>query len=336
MKKLSIGIKVFVIVSCFLALAVYLLKYATYYPSPRDLEHKPDFFGVTFSTKFSKELDLDWREVYSAVLDDLGVKYIRIPVYWDEIEHEEDSYEFADYDYLINEGEARGVKFIITVGRRQPRWPECHSPAWLNKKNDSEVKSATLDMVREVVSRYRNRESVEYWQVENEPYFGAFGVCPPLDEGLLMDEIAVVRSLDDRPIIITGSGEMSSWRREGALGDIFGTTLYRVVYNSWFGYTKYPFSIGWYKLKAKLAGISEDRLMLLELQAEPWVPEGKMIYLTGRQIDRSMSVEQFRANMQYAINLDWRRAYAWGVEWWYWQKKFGSPEYWEIAKDLYN
>lgn len=336
MKKLSTHTKI--IFGLFIAagLVIYLLKFATYYPSPRDLEHEPDFFGVTFSTKFSKELDLDWREVYTAILDDLQVKYIRIPFYWDEIEPEEGSYNFADYDYLINEGEARDVKFIITVGRRQPRWPECHSPAWLNKKDEDDIKVSTVNMVRSVVERYQDRESIEYWQVENEPYFAAFGVCPPLDEDLLRQEIETVRSLDGRPIIITGSGEMSSWRREAKLGDIFGTTLYRVVYNSWFGYTKYPFSVGWYKLKAKLVGISEDRLMLLELQAEPWVPQGKMIYLTESQIKRSMSVEQFRANMQYAINLGWQRSYAWGVEWWYWQKKFGNPAYWEIAKELYK
>lgn len=318
------------------ALVIYLLKFATYYPSPRDLEHKSDFFGVTFSTKFSDELELDWKEVYAAVLDDLGVKYIRIPFYWDEIEPEEGVFDFRDYDYLIDEGEARDAKFIITVGRRQPRWPECHSPAWLNRKNATETSAATLKMVREVVERYQSRDSIEYWQVENEPFFGAFGVCPPLDEELLVQEIELVKELDSRPIIITGSGEMSSWRREGKLGDIFGTTLYRVVYNSWFGYIKYPFSASWYQLKAKLAGIPKERLMLLELQAEPWVPKGKMIYLTENQIDRSMSVEQFKANMQYAINLDWQRSYAWGVEWWYWQKKFGNPEYWQIAKQLFD
>ena len=319
-----------------IALAVYLLKIATYYPSPRNLEHKPGYFGVTFSTKFSKELILNWQDTYSAILDELGVKYIRIPVYWDEIEPEEGQYNYADYDYLLDEGEKRGAKFVITVGRRQPRWPECHSPAWLNRKDNQETKEATLAMVRSVVERYRGRDSVEYWQVENEPYFAAFGVCPPLQEDLLQEEVELVRSLDSRPVIITGSGEMSSWRREGKMGDIFGTTLYRVVYNSWFGYVRYPFAPWWYRMKAHLAGISPDRLMLMELQAEPWVPEGKMIYLTDEQIDKSMGVEQFRANMQYAINLDWQRSYVWGVEWWYWQKKYGNPEYWRIAAELFD
>ncbi len=336
MKKISLRSKLIIIVIIAVALVIYLLKFATYYPSPRDLVSKKGFFGVTFSTKFSEELELDWQEVYTAILDELGVKQIRIPVYWDEIERVEGEYDFQDYDYLLNEGEKRGARFIITVGRRQPRWPECHSPAWLNLKDPSEIGGLTLKMVEAVVERYRDRASIEYWQVENEPYFGAFGVCPPLDEDLLLREVELVRSLDSRPMIITGSGEMSSWRREGKIGDIFGTTLYRVVYNSWFGYVKYPFSVGWYRLKAKLAGLEPERLMILELQAEPWVPQGKMIYLTESQVNRSMSVEQFKANLQYAINLDWQRSYAWGVEWWYWQKKYGNPEYWQIAARLFD
>ena len=336
MKKLFLQHKIVLIILASFFLLVYLLKFANYYPARRDLESKPGFFGVTFSTKFSDELELDWKEVYTAILDELNVKNIRIPVYWDEIEAEEGVYDFADYDYLLDEGEKRGAKFIITVGRRQPRWPECHSPAWLNKKSDMEARVHTLAMVRDVVNRYKDRSSVEYWQVENEPYFGAFGVCPKFDEGLLLQEVETVRSLDDRPIIITGSGEMSSWRREARVGDIFGTTMYRVVYNSWLGYLKYPFGMSFYRIKAYLAGLTPDKLILVELQAEPWVPKGKMIYLTDKQIDKTMSVEQFKANLQYAINLDWQRAYVWGVEWWYWQKKYGNPQYWQIAEKIFK
>lgn len=325
-----------IIVLVGLFLLIYALKFADHYPSTMDLKHKPGFFGVTFSTKFSDELELDWKEVYAAMLDELKVKNIRIPVYWDEIEYEEGVYDFADYDYLLDEGEKRGARFIITVGRRQPRWPECHSPAWLNRKSEMEARVHTLVMVRDVVNRYKDRESIEYWQVENEPFFGAFGVCPEFDESLLRQEVETVRSLDSRPIIITGSGEMSSWQQEAKIGDIFGTTMYRVVYNAWLGYLKYPIGPSFYRLKAYFAGLSPDRLMLLELQAEPWVPQGKMIYLTTDQIDRTMSVEQFKANLQYAINLDWQRAYTWGVEWWYWQKKYGNPTYWQIAAEIFD
>ncbi|MFA5184554.1 MAG: hypothetical protein WC456_03445 [Patescibacteria group bacterium] len=317
-------------------LVIYILKFADHYPFRQDLEHRPDFFGVTFSTKFCDELGLDWQETYTAILDELQAKQIRIPVYWDEIEKIEGAYDFSKYDYLIEEGSKRGVNFILSVGRRVPRWPECHSPAWLNLKDQEAIHNDTLLTIRAIVERYRDNPSVEYWQVENEPFLGSFGVCPPLDEDFLRQEFDLVRSLDSREVIITGSGELSWWHREAAIGDIFGSTLYRVVYNSWFGYLRFPLPVSYYRLKARLAGLSPDRLMVMELQAEPWVPQGKMTYLTSDQIDRSMSLDQFKANLQYSIDLDFRRTYIWGVEWWYWQKKYGNPEYWRIATRLFK
>jgi len=319
-----------------LFLIFYFLKIANYYPSNEDLKHRPGFFGITYSTEYTKELGLDQKETYSAILDDLKVKYIRIPIYWDEIEKDEGVYDFSSYDYLINEGEKRNVKFIISLGRRVPRWPECHSPAWLNKKSDLEAQVLTLNMLKAAVDHYKDRKSIEYWQVENEPFLSSFGVCPPLDQNFLKQEFDLVHTLDSRKIIISGSGELSSWQKEAKIGDIFGGTLYRVVYNSWFGFIHYPLPTAYYSFKAKLAGLSTDRLMTLELQAEPWVPKGEMIYLTNNEINKSMSVDQFKANLQYAIDLNFSRTYIWGVEWWYWQKKYGNPEYWQIAEKIFN
>lgn len=324
-----------VIIGLFISL-IYCLKIATHYPLDQDLEYRPGFFGVTFSTKFSDELGLDQKETYTAILDELKVKNIRIPVYWDELEKNEGVYDFTNYDYLINEGEKRNVKFIISIGRRVPRWPECHSPAWLNRKSDVEAQTLTLDMLKAVVNHYKDRSSIEYWQVENEPFLGTFGVCPPLDQNFLEREFELVRSLDSRKIIITASGELGNWKKEASIGDIFGSTLYRVVYNSWFGFIRYPLPTAYYKIKAKIAGLIPERLMVLELQAEPWVPEGNMIYLTTNDINKSMSVDQFKANLQYSINLNFQRTYIWGVEWWYWQKKYGNPQYWQIAEKIFN
>jgi hypothetical protein len=323
------------VVVLFLILLFWLFKIAEYRPINIDLRHRSNFFGVTFSTKFCDELNLDWREVYLVILDQLRVKYIRIPIYWDEIEKEEGVFDFTNYDYLIAEGEKRNVKFIISIGRRVPRWPECHSPAWLNKKTEAQARILTLKEIRTIVERYRGYRGVEYWQVENEPFLGTFGVCPPFDEDFLKQEFDLVHSLDSRKVIITGSGELSLWQEEAKIGDIFGSTLYRVVYNSWFGYVKYPMPLSYYKLKAKLAGLTKDRLMVLELQAEPWVPKGEMIYLSESEINKTMSLTQFATNLQYSINLDYNRTYLWGVEWWYWQKKYGNSGYWDIATSLF-
>lgn len=317
------------------ALATYLFIIVNYYPFKQDLKHRPDFFGVTFSTKFCRSLGLDWKETYNAMLNELKVKYVRIPVYWDEIEKEKGKFDFSDYDYILDAGKEKNVKFVLAIGRRLPRWPECHEPDWVDGETGTALQVDSLEMIKTTVDHFKNRPEVEYWQLENEPLLNTFGVCSPFDPNFLKQEFDFVRSLDSRKLIITGSGEFSSWSTESEIGDIFGSTLYRIVYDKYLGYVKYPFPLAYYRTKAWLSGLSSDRLMVMELQAEPWVPSGLMSELTSEQIDKSMSIKQFRSNLQYAINLNFSRTYLWGVEWWYWQKKYGNPEYWWLATVLF-
>ena len=74
---------------------------------------------------------------------------------------------------LIEEAEKRGVKIILAVGRRLPRWPECHLPDWLKHESDEVQKENMLPMLKEVVTHYKDYESIVAWQVENEPFFPA-------------------------------------------------------------------------------------------------------------------------------------------------------------------
>lgn len=329
--------KKLIIFSFLLFLVVYLflaLKVLNNFPRKTDLAHRPDEFGATFSQKFAKELGLDWKETYIAILDDLKVKNLRLPSYWDEIEKEEGIYDFEDLDYMISEASDRNINLIVTLGQRQPRWPECHLPEWVS--NDSDKDEKLLKLITAIVNRYKENSNITNWQIENEAFLGTFGVCPALDQEFLNKEIQLVKSLDSRPIIITASGEMSSWRKEVAVGDVFGATTYKIVYNSYFGFIKYPFPSGFYNLKARLAGAQPEKSLLIELQTEPWVPQGNMKDLTVKEINDSMSLDQFKGNLQYALNEKFEKIYVWGVEWWYWQKLYGNPEYWKIGQYIFN
>ena len=334
-RKKRIRLYIFSLLAIFL-LFTYFFKVAPNYPENGESSYPDGFFGVTFSTKFSSELGLDWKELYSAILDDLQVKEIRLPIYWDDIEKEEGKFDFSQYDYIIDEGSKKGVKFIVNIGWRLPRWPECHAPEWTNKKSLAKTQAAAVRMIAEVAEHYKNEEAIIAWQLENEPFFDAFGVCPPSDENFFQIEYAKLKELDGRPLIVTATGELSSWMKESKYADVFGTTVYRVVWNKHLGYLRYPIPSWFYKLKAYLAGIKPDNRLIIELQAEPWVPSGNMIYLSDQERRKSFSPEQFQANLQYAINLDFQKAYLWGVEWWYYQYKNAYKSYWEIARTLFK
>lgn len=296
--------------------------------------------GVTFSPRYATDLGVDWRRAYVATLDELGVRKLRLPVYWDLSEREPGTYDFSDTDWMLDEAGKRGAEVILVVGQREPRWPECHIPEWVKTEGNDAYREARLtDFVGTVVSRYRDRPELSVWQVENEPFVTFFGECPPLSREFFDKEIAYVRALDPaHPILITDSGEFSTWSAAAVRGDILGTTMYRKVYNPDHGYITYPIGPNYYRFKAALIRIftGRDRFIVAELQAEPWA-QGWVAHASVEEQYETMNPELLRDYVEYARRVGFSEAYLWGVEWWYWIREAkGKPEVWDTAKELFR
>ncbi|MEI6378108.1 MAG: hypothetical protein WCO55_00470 [Candidatus Falkowbacteria bacterium] len=327
--------RIILIIFAVVALAIlFVFKFNLGYFSFNPLPRESGYWGITYSKKFASALGLNWQDTYTAILDDLQVKQVRIPVYWDNIEDIEGNFNFYDYDWILDEGAKRGVQYVLVIGRRLPRWPECHTPMWTKDLPEHEVQIRILREIRMIVERYRNRPEVAIWQVENEPLLDSFGQCPKSDPEFLAEEVRLVRSLDTKPIMITGSGELSDWKREAALGDYFGSTLYRTVWNPFFGYLHYPWPPSLYFAKAQNAGLNPSQMIVAELQAEPWAPNSTLDKLPIGESNKSFTPDDFKSNLSYAHDTNFSRVYLWGVEWWYLQKRRGITAYWDIAKSL--
>lgn len=315
---------------------VYIFKIAKHYPRKIELKHEAGFFGVTYSKKYAEEIGLDWQETYLAILDELGVKKVRIPVYWDQIEKEPGVFDFSDYDFLIAEAEKRDVEVILNFGMRVARWPECHFPNWVEDSSTDYMQERTYKMIEEVVLHFKDSSAITFWQLENEPLLNSFGICPKSDYNFLKKELELVKKIDNRPVMLSATGELSFWQKEAKIADLFGTTMYRIVYNPLLGYIKYPYTSGFYKFKAKMAGIDLKKAYVIELQAEPWIPQEDIASVYKKDYQKSFSLPQFKANVQFAIDTDFASVYLWGAEWWYFKYKLaGSPEYWDFAKTLF-
>ncbi len=293
-------------------------------------------FGVSFSKDYADYLDLDWRETYLAILDDLGVKSLRLQSDWDKTELSEGNFDFSALDWQMAEAERRNIKVLLVVGNRQPRWPECHMPEWLSGMPVSEIREKTVNFIEEMVLRYKDSPALAAWQVENEPMLNLFGKCPPADINFLKREIELVKSLDDHPILITDSGELSTWRKTAHLGDYFGTTIYRRVYNNYVGHFRYFFAPAFYRLKAKLVGLSADKVIISELQAEPWIPNGKEGRGSLEEQKKILGPEFIKKQIEFARETGFTEAYIWGVEWWYWVKLQGDESIWNIGKEIWQ
>jgi len=303
------------------------------------LSHNPNrqaVYGVTFSKSFAEHLQLDWKKVYTEMLDDLEVKYIRIPTYWDNVEPEQGKYNWDDIDWQIDEAEKREARVVLVVGRRQPRWPECHDPAWVEKLSHEQARAKILKNIELVVKRYKDRDVIEMWQVENEAFLDFFGECPKIKRKELQEEINQVKALDKRKILLTDSGELSTWYPLIKMGDLFGTTLYRTTYNKYIGYWKYFFvPPGFYRAKAYFWGKPQDATYVAELQAEPWFTDGPLNTPVSEHY-KTMNAQQLIENAEYANDTGFARAYFWGIEWWFWLKTIqGDDSVWEAAKTYF-
>jgi len=330
--KIRLLIKILLVVLG-LVLAVFFVSRGYVY-APDRLE-----YGVTFSKEQAEALGLDWKEAYLALFNDLGVKKIRLSAYWDEVEPEEGSYSWDDLDWQIKEADKHGARVILAVGERLPRWPECHFPGWTDNLTSSVRDQETLAYIREVVLRYIGWQTVVAWQVENEPFLPHFGECPPFSAKFLDEEIALVKELDDRPVVITDSGELSVWIPAAKRADIFGTSIYRDTYSRVLGrYIHYPITPGFFRFKRNVVGLfaHPQKWIVIELQAEPWAPV-PFQDISPEERGRTMDPQKFDEIIEFARQAGFREFYLWGAEWWYWEKTANdNPEIWEKAKQLFE
>ena len=295
-------------------------------------------FGVTFSPRYAEYLNLDWQKTYLKILDQLKVKNLRLPSYWDSLEPEEGQYDFSQTDFMLSGAKKAGARVILVVGARQPRWPECHIPLWAKKLSVEIKHQKTLELIQKVVQRYNDNPAIWAWQIENELYAYWFGSCDPLDKKFLSEEIGLVKKLDHRPIMLTDSGEWGSWVDSLNYGDILGISIYRKAYNSPLNaYLIYPFPARYYYLKGVLAKkLTKDRKIIVsELQMEPWLAMKDPSENTPMAQSRLFSAEDFKKNIEFVQKTGFDEAYLWGVEWWYFMAQNGYPEYLEYAKTIF-
>jgi hypothetical protein len=326
---------VFSVIAGIIILAALLFGYFNL-PGPTPREDVS--LGMTFSASYAEGLGLDWKETYGALLDEVGMRKIRLPVYWNRIEKEKGVYDFSDLDWQVAEAGKRNAEVILAIGFKVPRWPECHIPEWA-EENEQTRQSGMLHFMTKTIERYKADPTVVKWQIENEPFL-SFGICPPFQVAFLEQEVALAKSLDSsRPILLTDSGELSLWIGAASRGDEFGTTLYRDIYSPKVGgYFTYPIGPNFFRFKAWLVRVftHQEHLSVIELQAEPWA-SGWIVNVPIEEQFKTMNEIKLRENVDYARSVGFHDIYLWGGEWWYYMKvKKNYPAVWETGKELFH
>ncbi len=299
-----------------------------------NLQTFPVAYGISFSKNYASSLGLDWKKTYLDILTDLKPKYVRLGVEWNAVEPEPGKFNFTETDFLLAEAQKHEVKVLLVIGQKIPRWPECYFPNWFEKTAKKD--EAILNYLTKVVERYKNNPALEIWQVENEPYISFdFGVCGSFNPDLVAQEIALVKKIDpNHKILVTDSGELSTWRKSIWASDLFGSTMYRTVVSPdglLFYYDWLPASF--YRIKLWFFNRPVSEFFVAELQAEPWFHKAGPLNTNSIESEKTMNPIRLQKHFDLVKHIGMPRAYLWGAEWWYFMKeKNGDARYWDLAK----
>lgn len=299
--------------------------------------NKPVQMGVSFIPAYAESLGLDPQETMDQLLA-INVRHFRLVSYWNQIEPTKDSYDFSQLDWQFQKAEAEGAKITLTLGLRQPRWPECHAPDWTSQLPDDQEEAELLEFMAAVVKRYRNSPSLQDYQVENEYFLKGFGICTNHSRERLVKEYNLVKELDPRhPIIVNRSNNAIGFPVGQPEPDEYGISIYKRVWEGTLShrYAEYPFPAWFYGFLAGTQKIYSGRDMRIsELQAEAWPPKGQNIPETSlEEQNKSFNAARFEDRLEYGKATGMKEIYLWGSEYWYYRLvKLNDPSLWQVAQ----
>lgn len=313
--------------------------------------------GTTFSQLQCRYLELDYRSAFRQICQ-LGFKRIRLCSYWNELEPQDNQFDFTSLDWLLEESDRQGVEVVLAVGMKVPRWPEFHFPDWLSDRYETGAGKLPLDQRSPAVADYglrfletvvrhaRDAAALTYWQVENEPFTrlaitgGRF-----LSDDFVRSEVDRVRqlALPNHKILLTGSialpfaddaEDQAAFEACLAMADAVGINVYNKVPIGQSRYYVEPQAAFWQTLHDWQTQIQLRRkeAWIAEAQAEPWEPN-QLVAIKGIN-HPSSSPQQAIDLVQKLVALGYRSILLWGCEYWYWHAQQGRSVWWDGMRQL--
>jgi hypothetical protein len=302
-------------------------------------KNQPLILGASFIPGYASSFGLDPKDTLNAMLSDLKLKQIRLVSYWGDIEKIQGSYDFSDLDWQFAMANKYGSKVSLSVGLRQPRWPECHEPNWVKPEPKSQWQPQLYKFIETVVNRYKDNPALGDYELENEFFLKVFGTCTDFDRNRLVGEYNLVKGLDPKHhVIVSRSDNWVGIPVGQPTPDEFAISVYKRVWDKTFThrYFEYPLPAWFYSALAGSEEILSGKDMIIhELQAEPWAPNDQEItQISLKEQFKSMDAKRMKSRIEYGEATGMRTIDLWGAEWWYWLKvKQNDPSVWNVVKD---
>jgi hypothetical protein len=229
----------------------------------------------------------------------------------------------------------------LSLGLRQPRWPECHVPSWTTGESQQQWQPQLEKFIEATVNRYKDSPALDSYQLENEYFLKGFGTCTNWDRNRLVSEYNLVRRTDPHhTLIVTRSNNAIGWPVGDPQPDEFGVSIYKRVWSPLtHTYIEYPFPGWYYGFIAGWQKIFTGKDMIIhELQAEAWTPHGQTMAETSlAEQNKSFDAKRFVTRVQYGKDTGMREMYLWGGEYWYYRLVvLHDHTMWDAAKQAFN
>ncbi len=303
---------------------------------------KPLVIGASFIPAYAESLGLDPKETMDALLNDVGIRHFRLVSYWNQLEPQPGQYDFTVLDWQFEKAEAVNAKITLSLGLRQPRWPECHMPDWATNQPASQWQPQLETFITQTVNRYKNSPALVSYQLENEFFLKGFGTCTNHDRNRLVSEYNLVKKLDPKhKLIVTRSNNALGVPVGGPTPDEFGISIYKRVWDAALThrYLEYPFPAWYYAFVAGTQKIVTGRDMIIhELQAEAWPPDSRFISeVSLEEQNKSFNAERFEHRLKFGEGTGMREIYLWGAEYWYYRVIHERDNsLWNVAKKVFR
>ncbi len=303
---------------------------------------KPMTYGVSFIPSYARNLGVEPQQTFDALLN-MGVRHFRLVSYWKTIEPAPGQYNFDELDWQFAKAEAANAKIVLTLGLRQPRWPECHEPRWVDTSKPLANWQPQLEtFMQKVVERYKSSPALDKYQLENEYFLTGFGNCKDMSRSRLIDEYHLVQKLDpNHDIIIPRSNNALGFPVGKPTPDEWSISIYKRVWDAGVThrYLEYPFPSWFY---GYIAGVQQlvwhRNMMIAELQAEPWPPHGQDITnISLEEQNKSFNAKRFEGRFELARGTGMKEVYFWGAEYWYYRSVvLHDDSVWRVAQQHFS